>query len=173
MTARHLPIIKGRHTGVPGSINMVKLVNRILRHNHWGWGHVVEICQHPNVHGQPLHHLARKIPSEGTRIARLRLPSPGDLWRGAMNLRRLNGEKVVKGPDHLVIPSRPSRTFPTLAHVGPHAPAPDNKPFTAVYPRPSKKRWARGGTTPFLSKGGGGIRGGRVMGLCKEGGLQL
>ena len=58
MAARHLPISKGQHRGVPGSITMVKLVSGNLQHNHWGWGHGVEIYEPPILCGQPLHHLA-------------------------------------------------------------------------------------------------------------------
>ena len=51
MTTRHLSISKEQHRGVPRSISIVKLVSRILRHNHWGCGHVVEICKPPQCAG--------------------------------------------------------------------------------------------------------------------------
>ena len=49
MAAGHLPINGGQHRGVTAGIHMVKLVSGILRHNHWGWGHVVEIGKPPNL----------------------------------------------------------------------------------------------------------------------------
>ena len=158
MTARHLPISRGQHRGVPGSISMVKLVSRILRHNHWGWGHVVEICDPPNVCGHPLHHLAQKSPSEGSRIAGLRLPSLREFSCAALSLCRLNVENVVKGPDYLVIPSLKNFFYfgPCWATLPP-PPPPDSKPFTTVYPGPSTKLWARGGAALFSSKGGRGV----------------
>ena len=53
---------EGLQRGVQKSITMVKLVGGILRHNHWGWAHLVEICERPNLRGQHLQHIAQKVP---------------------------------------------------------------------------------------------------------------
>ena len=52
-------------------MSIIKLVSGILRHNHWGWGHVVEICVPPSVGSLST---LRKSP-RGREVELL--PSPG------------------------------------------------------------------------------------------------
>ena len=103
MALRHLPITGGQQRGVTGGVYMAKLVNGILQHNGWSWDHVVEIRKLPNIHRQPLHHLAHNCPRQVSQIAGLQLPVLGQLWHAPLRLRGLHVKNVVESPDHFFI----------------------------------------------------------------------
>ena len=139
MTTRHLPISKGQYRGLLGSISMVKLVSRILRHNQWGWGHVVEICEPPNVRGQPLHHLAQKSPREGSRIAKASTAiSGGVLACGAEPLHTHKLQMWSKERTTLSLP--PSKIFLLWPMLG-HTPSPTANPSRRLTPGRPRNCW--------------------------------